>query len=71
LAELQPKRSSPVFLIAKDYAQLYMENETFEYLERAVSMGFSEKKYILNAPEFYKYRSSERFKNLIESMKRP
>ncbi len=68
LAELQPKGSYPVFLIAKDYAQLNREDETFEYLELAVSMGFSEKKYILNATEFYKYKSSERFKRLIEKM---
>ena len=71
MAELQPKGSYPIFLIAKDYAQLYMEDETFEYLERAISMGFSEKEYILNATEFYKYRSSERFKNLIEKIKVP
>jgi hypothetical protein len=71
LAELQPKGSYPIFLIAKDYAKLNMEDETFEYLERAISMGFSEKKYILNATEFYKYRSSERFKSLIEKMKTP
>ncbi len=71
LAELQPKGSYPIFLIAKDYAQLYMEDETFEYLKLAISMGFSEKKFILNATEFYKYRSSERFKNLIEKMKTP
>ena len=71
LAEIQPKGSYPVFLIAKDYANLYKEDETFEYLELAISMGFSEKKYILNATEFYKYRSSERFKNLIEKMETP
>jgi hypothetical protein len=71
MAELQPKGSYPIFLIAKDYAQLYMEDKTFEYLERAISMGFSEKEYILNATEFYKYRSSERFKNLIEKIKVP
>jgi hypothetical protein len=71
LAELQPKGSYPIFLIAKDYAQLNMEDETFEYLERAISMGFSEKKYILKATEFYRYRSSEWFKNLIENMKTP
>jgi hypothetical protein len=71
LAELQPKGSYPVFLIAKDYANLYKEDETFEYLELAISMGFSKKKYILNATEFYKYRSSERFKSLIEKMKKP
>jgi hypothetical protein len=71
MAELQPNGSYPVFLIAKDYANLYMEDETIEYLELAISMGFSEKKYILNATEFYKYRSSERFKDLIEKMETP
>jgi hypothetical protein len=68
LAELQPKGTYPIFLIAKDYASLYREDETFEYLELAISMGFSKKEYILNAPEFYKYRSYERFENLIKLM---
>ena len=71
LAELQPKGSYPVFLIAKDYANLYKEDKTLEYLELAISMGFSEKKYLLNATEFYKYQRSEWFKNLIEKMEIP
>jgi len=50
---------------------LYKEDKTLEYLELAISMGFSEKKYLLNATEFYKYQRSEWFKNLIEKMEIP
>ena len=71
LAELQPEKSYPIFLIAKDYALLNREDDLIEYLGKAISKGFSEKSYILNAPEFDKFRNSEKFKNLIDKMNTP
>ena len=71
LAELQPERSYPALLIAKDYALLNMEDELIEYLELAISRGLTEKSYILNTTEFDKYRNSDRFKSLFEKMKIP
>jgi predicted esterase len=68
VAIMIPEKPYPYFLLAIDYALLNNEDKVYENLKIAISKGLNNKKLLYNTKEFFKYKSSERFDLIVESI---
>jgi len=65
---LFPERPDTFFRLSMDYALLNNEEQMLKNLKLAIEKGFTNKEYMLNAEEFSKYKDTEEFRNLVNSI---
>ena len=68
VAIMIPEKPYPYFLLAIDYALLNKEEMVYENLNIAISKGLTNKNLLNNTREFFKYKSSDKFILMLESI---